>query len=92
MGEKYYPGGFTKFFADLDLDDYDTKEEAENEDKQALETKFTEHIQKIFKTFYTGVLSENIHYIWRSGAPKEHKGKYKLSCHIIIDAFKVRYT
>ena len=33
MGEKYYKKGFTKFFADLDLDDYDTKEEAENEDK-----------------------------------------------------------
>lgn len=29
MGEKYYPGGYTKFYADLDLDDYDTKEEAE---------------------------------------------------------------
>jgi hypothetical protein len=29
MGEKYYKGGFTKFYADLDLDDYDTQEEAE---------------------------------------------------------------
>lgn len=29
MGEKYYKEGFTKFYADLDLDDYDTQEEAE---------------------------------------------------------------
>lgn len=93
MGEKYYPGGFTKFYADLDLDDYDTKEEAENEDKQALETFFTEHIQKIFLPFYKKQVSaENIYFIWRTGAPKLHKDKYKLSCHIILNEFKVRYN
>jgi hypothetical protein len=36
MGEKYYPNGYTKFYADIDLDNYKTREEAEQVNKQVL--------------------------------------------------------
>lgn len=36
MGEKYYPRGFTKFYVDIDLDNYDTREDAVEADRNIL--------------------------------------------------------
>jgi hypothetical protein len=33
MGEKYYPNGYSKFYVDLDLDNYETLEDALGADK-----------------------------------------------------------